>query len=128
VTARRQAACALGVLLFGAAVLIAFPPSHYPIYPRCPLRTWTGLACPFCGATRALAALLAGRLTEAIHRNVLIIALLPFAAIAVARSGYQAVRFNRWTPLIPARTVAPLLVVAVLFGIARNLAPRLLGP
>jgi hypothetical protein len=128
VTARRQAACALGLLLLGAAVLVAFPPSRYAIYPSCPLRSLTGLACPLCGATRALAALLAGRCGEAIHRNILVIGLLPLALVVVARSAYQAVRWDRWEPLIPARAVGPLIIIAVVFGIARNLAPRLLGP
>jgi hypothetical protein len=127
-TPRRQAALALGLAVAGAAVLIAFPPSRYAIYPSCPLRTWTGLACPLCGATRALAALVAGRFIEAIHHNVLVVTLLPFALAAVARSAHQAVRWNRWTPLIPARAAGPILVLAVIFGIVRNLAPGLLGP
>jgi len=127
-TARRQAACVFGIATLGAAVLIAFPPSHYAIYPSCPLRSVTGLACPLCGATRALAALLAGSFGEAAHLNILVVALLPLALAASAYTAYQAARWNRWTPLIPAGAAAPLLVVAIVFGIARNLAPRLLGP
>jgi len=115
-------------MLLGAAVLMVFPPSQYSIYPGCPLRTLTGLACPLCGGTRALAALLGGRGAEAIHRNLMVVILAPFALAAVARSAYRAVRWNRWAPLIPARAVGPLLAVAIAFGIARNLTPRLLGP
>jgi hypothetical protein len=128
VTARQQVAIALGIAAAGAAVLIAFPPGRYAIYPRCPLQTLTGFSCPLCGATRALAALLTGRFGEAIHRNVLVVALLPFALAAVARGAYLAARWNRWAPLIPARAAGPILVLAVIFGIVRNLVPRLLGP
>ena len=78
--------------------------------------------------TRALAALLAGSFGEAAHLNILVVALLPLTLAASAYTAYQAARWNRWTPLIPAGAAAPLLVVAIVFGIARNLAPRLLGP
>jgi len=117
---RVATASALGILTVAAAVLVAFPPSRYSFYPSCPLRTWTGLACPLCGATRTLAALLAGRFGEAAHRNVFVVALLPLAVVALAR--------GRQTPLISARAAGVLVVIAIVFGIARNLAPTLLGP
>lgn len=127
-SARQQAALLTAAAAAGAAVLAVFPPWTYSIYPPCPLRMLTGLACPFCGSTRALAALLTGRFAEAVRYNALTVALLPFAVIFASRGIWVAVRWNRWAPAVSPRIGGPFLALAVLFGIARNLAPRLLGP
>jgi hypothetical protein len=126
--ARWQAVALLAAAASIVAVLIAFPPAAHAFYPFCPLRKWAGLACPLCGMTRAVAALLAGRFAEAVHHNVLVVAVVPFALAAFAKALYAALRWNRWTILIPARVVTPLVLVAVVFGIARNFFPILLGP
>jgi hypothetical protein len=126
--ARWQAVALLAAAASIVAVLIAFPPATHAFYPFCPLQRWTGLTCPLCGMTRAIAALLAGRFAEAVRHNVLVVALFPFAIVAFARALYAALRWNRWTVLIPARVVTPLVLIAAGFGIARNLFPALLGP
>ncbi len=86
---RRHAQIALtAAFLFaagGALLLLHFPPEQYSFYPQCPIHTYLHLQCPGCGATRALAALLHGRLTEAFHLNALLIAgVLPAAAVYAA--------------------------------------------
>jgi hypothetical protein len=108
-----------------AATLVLFPPAAHRIYPFCPVREWTGLACPLCGMTRAFAALLRGRVGEALHRNALVVAAAAALAIPATTRLYSALRWNRsGAPLIPARVVGPLLAVALLFGLARNIAPE----
>ncbi len=65
-------------------------------YPSCFLYQTTGLYCAGCGATRALHALLHGRVLEALHDNVLFISLLPvFLALAGIYLG-KAWRRNGW--------------------------------
>src|SRR5262249_39513458 len=54
------------------AILRLFPPADGTLYPVCMFHTWTGLLCPICGGTRALAALSAGRGLEAFRSNPLI--------------------------------------------------------
>lgn len=60
-----------------AVALALVDPSRGPVL--CPFRALTGLACPGCGATRGLHALLTGDLGAALRYNALTVALLPFA-------------------------------------------------
>jgi len=129
---RRQAHLALAAVVSGtvavAAVLYRFPPETASFYPQCPFRALTGLLCPGCGATRALAALVHGHLAEALRLNGLVVMLLPilaayglaayWRAISVPqRSGTQSL----W-PRIPNPAIVALLAVTLVFAIARNLA------
>ena len=98
-----------------AAILYRFPPSQYAFYPACPIHQFTGLLCPGCGATRAVAALLHGHLAQAIHFNALVVLLLPLAVIYLAFAAARP-RF----PPVPAPLVYALLALALVFGIARN--------
>jgi hypothetical protein len=75
-----------GILVCAFAVLFLFDPRTHDFYPRCPLHEWTGLACPGCGALRALHQLLHGRLWAAFEFNPLLVCLLPFAGfVAIDR-------------------------------------------
>ena len=56
-----------------AMVLLLFPPGQYGFYPVCPVYRYLHVLCPGCGATRALAALLHGRVGEALRLNWLIV-------------------------------------------------------
>jgi hypothetical protein len=112
----------------GAAVLLLrFPPEQYSFYPQCPIHTYLHLECPGCGVTRALAALLHGRLTEAFHLNaLLIVGVLPAAAVY---SGLCLVRLQhseafRWPALSPKwgnALIYASLAIALSFAIIRNL-------
>lgn len=68
------AACLAGIMLR------LFPPGTSAFYPACPFYRWTGLLCPGCGGTRAVAALAHGHLAEAVRWNGLIVALLAAGA------------------------------------------------
>ncbi len=75
---RRTAAAA--ALLAAGALLYFADPASTPLYPPCLIRTYTGWRCPGCGATRAMHALLHGRVREAWEWNALWTAGAPAAA------------------------------------------------
>lgn len=76
------------VALAGLLGLVAvFDPVSGPlIYPRCPVKMLTGLDCPGCGSTRALHALLHGRILEAWRFNLWLPVVLAMAALALVGS------------------------------------------
>ena len=105
-----------------ASVLYRFPPERFGFYPRCPIHEYTGLLCPGCGGTRALAALLHGHLAEAMRRNGLVTVLLP-VLLAWAAAAYRRAIVGKeyaW-PRAPKLGVAALLLAAFAFMVARNL-------
>jgi len=119
---RLWVALAAAATVVSAGMLLRFPPAVYSFYPRCPVHEYLHLQCPGCGSTRALAALLHGHVAEALHFNALFAVLLPFLAGYAAVCGYRAwkaVAF-RW-PQPPRMAVYGVLVVAVVFMVARNL-------
>jgi hypothetical protein len=95
-------------------------------YPRCLLYEATGYYCAGCGATRALHALMHGRLLLALHDNLLFVTLLPVVLALALRTAVPAWRENRW----PAaqldqrsfvRRTFTLLAIGLVFMAARNL-------
>ena len=120
---RRWAGAAALVVCVGlAAVLLLFPPQQYGFYPDCPVYRYLHVLCPGCGATRALAALLHGQVSEALRLNWLIMALLPVCG------AYGAMAYRRWLrgekfvwPRVPVAAIYGALVVTGVFGVVRNL-------
>jgi len=114
---------ALGIA-FGAAVLYLFPPAVNSFYPRCPIFTLFHVQCPGCGATRALAALLHGHLSEAVHWNAAFVLLLPFLAafFAVAYSRAVGKAEFAW-PRVSNRWLTATLGFVLAFAILRDIYP-----
>ena len=112
----------LGLLVLGGAgILYFFDPAVTPIYPGCALHRLTGLNCPGCGATRGLYALLHGRWRTALQDNALV---MVTGAALLARAGWLLVQRIRHRPvpsLIPTWVLIPWLVLALVFGVLRNL-------
>jgi len=75
------AACSLLLVVAGVWVLYTFPPATTPFYPRCMFRQLSGLDCPGCGITRALHALLHGRVEEAFRLNAMLFVLMGVALL-----------------------------------------------
>ncbi len=88
------------------------------ISPGCTFRRLTGLACPGCGGTRALRALISGEPWAALRYNPFIIAALPILLTEYLRSW-------RDTPSVRSRAYCILLqlfaAATILWGIGRNL-------
>ena len=103
------------------AVLFAYPPTLTSLYPDCPIRQFLGVDCPGCGATRALAALLHGHLTEALSLNALFVLLLPITLAGAIETYRRAIRPTsfRW-PNPPAAAIYATLVSTAIFTLARN--------
>lgn len=102
-------------------VLVTVRPTDDSYYPRCQLHALTGLHCPGCGTTRALHALLNGRVAEALAYN----ALFPFVLPAVGWAFVRSVRVSRGlSPATPGRASTwgfrMLAVTVVLYGVLRN--------
>src|ERR1700748_2436065 len=75
--ARRQIAIGACACAGASLFLFAVDPSQHAVYPQCLLYNLTGIYCAGCGATRALYALLHGRVIEALHDHALFVAGLP---------------------------------------------------
>src|SRR5271155_3623218 len=117
------AACACG----GAtAFLFAVDPNHHAVYPQCLLYNATGIYCAGCGATRAMYALLHGRVIEALHDNALFVAALPLLLYVIGSYALAAWCANAW-PAIPVdgRTLTrrgiSIFLLMVAFMVLRNL-------
>ncbi len=115
-------AAPLAIIATVAAVLVRFPPTQSRFYPRCPIYETLHLQCPGCGATRALAAVLRGHFSEAMHSNALVTLLLPIAAIYGTLWYRRLLRGDtiRW-PRPPQAAIFCAFGIAAVFTILRNL-------
>ncbi len=121
-TNTRFAGVIVAVMVLGiAAVVFFFNPSTHKIYPTCQFHQLTGWNCPGCGMTRALYALLHGNFSVALHDNVLLVFAL--AGLAVRGTWFGVKRFRRQSPgeFFPVKFLWPLLIVALVFAVLRNL-------
>jgi len=112
----------VAVIAAAAAVLLRFSPNQSSFYPRCPIYECFHLQCPGCGATRALAAVLRGHFSEAMHSNALVTLLLPIAAIYSTLCYRRLLRHEAigW-PQPPQAAIYCAFGVAAAFTILRNL-------
>lgn len=125
-TRRRWIANLVAVsVAFAAYLLLRFPPETSNFYPLCPVFTLLHIYCPGCGGTRALAALLHGRLFDAMHLNALVILLFPFVGGFFVVSYWRAVqdREFRW-PSVPNAALGVLLFGMCIFTLMRNFSTR----
>lgn len=108
-------------LAVAATVLRQFPPSESGFYPRCPVYTMLNLQCPGCGGTRAVAALLHGRVGEAVQLNGLVVLLLPVALWYGLRWYWGFLRCEAGiAPRMPAALLSTIVAATVVFTIVRN--------
>ena len=112
-----------GLTFIGLGALYRFSPERYPYYPQCPIFRYWHVYCPGCGATRALAALLHGRIAQALYYNPLAVVLLPLVAALFVKiySDICRGRPAAW-PELPPRAVKALLAAMFLFALLRNAA------
>ncbi len=96
----------------------------------CPLYALTGVYCPGCGGLRGVNDLTNGHLGQAASSNLLLVLALPFAAALFVRWTYGAWtgRDVRAVPALPRPVTTGLLVLVVVFTVARNLPGSWLAP
>ena len=101
-SSRKLAAVVLMIIFFIAAILLLrrFDPAEYSFYPKCTLYQATGLHCPGCGATRAMGALAAGRLEDAIRYNPLLILGGPIIAVFINQTKTRRSRRGKLDSLL----------------------------
>ena len=127
---RRQAARTLasGSLALAALYCIAlyYPLGQYSFYPRCPWKLVTQPHCPGCGVLRGVTLMVHGDLLALARFNLLALAALPYLAfhflsiLCAAALGYRPPSLS-----LGRRGIHALLVVLVLYTLARNLIPAL---
>jgi hypothetical protein len=108
--------------LAAAAMLLRFPPESHSFYPRCPIYTLFRIQCPGCGATRALAAILRGELSQALRLNALFTLALPIIIVWMALSWHRVLdrKPAPWAQP-PRQALYAAFAITVVFTIARNL-------
>lgn len=118
----RFAAAVIAFSAFGAlAVLFFFNPTTYHFYPVCLFHQVTGLNCPGCGMTRAMYALLHGDFLTALRDNAFLLLVL---AAAILRGLWFGLNHWRGRPTgawLPVTFIWPVLFIALIFTILRNL-------
>jgi hypothetical protein len=117
------AACACGGV---SAFLYAVDPNRHAVYPQCFLYNATGIYCAGCGATRAIHALLHGRVIEALHDNALFVAALPLLLYVVGSYALTAWRTEAWSEIpVDGRKLAwrgaAFFLLMIGFMVLRNL-------
>lgn len=105
------------------AVSAWHPADNGPVL--CPFRWLTGWDCPFCGATRAAAALGHGQLGPALDHNAFfVLVILPVAAVLwvlwLRRS-----RVGAPTPVVPTRALNLAVAVIGVWWLLRLVVPWL---
>jgi hypothetical protein len=107
------------------ALLYVCPPETGSFYPACPIYEYLGIACPGCGATRALAALLHGQVAEAVRFNALFVVLSPLGVALAVGCYRRAVRAGafRW-PELPGLAMYGVMSAAMMFMVVRNLGSQ----
>lgn len=99
---------AVGLLLFG------FNPTECRWFPSCIFHKVTGLYCPGCGSTRAVYKLVHGDVIAAMRFN-------PLVVIGLSASGLSWWWWRKTTVRVKTTVGWMALVVALLFGVLRNL-------
>jgi hypothetical protein len=116
------AAGAVGLTAGGMAFLYNVNPNDaVNPYPRCLLKSMTGIDCPGCGGTRAVYSLLHGDVAGAADHNILVFIVLPLMAYLMAR--FVLARFDVKLP-VPRMTRGMawgLVAVTLLFSVVRNI-------
>jgi hypothetical protein len=96
----------------------------------CPLYATTGIYCPGCGGLRGVNDLTDGHVWQAASSNLLLVLVIPFAVLVLARWAHAA-----WTgrdvaavPAMPRAVTTGLIVLVVVFTVARNIPGSWLAP
>jgi Protein of unknown function (DUF2752) len=87
-----------GAGMLGVAAVRPWLPST--LGPPCPLRTVTGVPCPFCGMTRGVTALVHGQLSGAFWYNPGAFLVVAMAIVLLVAWRWQRVRIPVWAVFV----------------------------
>ena len=110
-----------GTGLAVAATVYFCNPRTHSFYPVCQFHRLTGLNCPGCGMTRSLYALLHGHFFAALKDNALFVLILGTLAVRSGWQSWQRRRGRSAGDFFPTLYLWPLLAVALVFTVLRNL-------
>ena len=111
------------LILLAGALFLYYHNTSSGLMLACPVRFFTGYYCPGCGAGRACYALLHGEWYQAFRYNPMLIILLPWLMLYYIACGIQWVIYGkeRISLSIPQRIPVLILVLFLIYGIARNI-------
>jgi hypothetical protein len=109
------------ILAVAGVYLFIFEPGKSGFFPVCPFRLLTGLACPGCGSSRGVHALVHGDIVAAFKFNPLFVLSLPFLLYVLVRFTNAAIhgrqlKGNR----LDARYIWTIFGVVLFFWVFRN--------
>jgi len=119
----RFAGIILASIIFGiAAIVFFFNPATHPLYPVCQFHRLTGLNCPGCGMTRALYALLHGKIFTALQDNALLVLML--GGLLFRSAWFSCNKFfgGKNKEFFPIKFLWIILTISLVFGVLRNLS------
>jgi len=84
------------VFLISLSLYLNISGASYIKLWACPTMSLLGLACPFCGATRGVCAILTFRFYEAIQFNIAVFILFFILLCAYAFCLYKVIKYNKY--------------------------------
>lgn len=88
-----------------------FDPTTFPFFPRCFFHALTGFECPGCGTSRALHAIVHGKIIAAFSYNPILFLAIPTVIILIFS---KRARRSVALPIV-------VLIVILLYWVIRNL-------
>ena len=112
---------ALGLLLW---IYYQYNPLDSIFFPKCPIKSATGLDCPGCGSQRALHYLLKGDIKQSFFQNPLLYVLVPYVGLGIylhddRLSSLEALKWRKY--LYGYNAIWTLMIVIILFTVVRNI-------
>ncbi len=113
----------LGLLLLAVALYYFFlnPYQQTDFFMSCPFYKITGYQCPGCGSQRAFHELLHFHFFEAFKQNALFVLGIPYVLLIFYANFNKEKHQKLRQVLVGKKTLLILLIVAILFGVLRNL-------
>ena len=113
----------LGLLFLAVALYYFFlnPYQQTDFFMSCPFYKITGYQCPGCGSQRAFHEVLHFHFLEALKQNALFVLGIPYVLLIFYANFNKEKHQKLRQVLVGNKTLLILLIVAILFGILRNL-------